>query len=101
MRRRILDFVGRLRAHELAISVGETMHALTAVGATGVERAVLREALAATLVKDEDDRTTFDRLFEAAFPLGAAAPARRGKRARPGAAEPAPGRGRGGEAAGG
>lgn len=82
MRRRILDLVDRLRVHELPISVGETMDALAAVGAAGVEREVLRESLAATLVKDEDDRPAFDRLFDEAFPLGSPSVARRAKRTR-------------------
>src|SRR5882724_3625025 len=95
MRRRILDFVDRLRAHELSISVGETMDAVAAVAAAGVEREVLREALATTLVKDEHDRPAFDRLFETAFPLVGGAERRpKGKRAT-GRGEPALGRGRG------
>ncbi|MCW5893515.1 MAG: VWA domain-containing protein [bacterium] len=84
MRRRLLAFVGSLRAHGLAVSVAETMDALAAVGHAGVERDVLRDALAATLVKDERDRPLFDPLFEAAFPL---------RRARPAAAPARPGRG--------
>jgi len=82
MRRRILDLVDRLRVHDLPISVGETMDALVAVGAAGVEREVLRESLAATLVKDEDDRPAFDRLFDEAFPLGSPSAPRRAKRTR-------------------
>ena len=79
MRRRLLEFAQTLRAHGVAVSVSETMDAVSAVAAAGVERETLREALAATLVKDEAERATFDRLFDAAFPLGgrAAAPARR------------------------
>jgi uncharacterized protein with von Willebrand factor type A (vWA) domain len=91
MRARILEFVDTLRSHAFAISVAETMDALEAVGAAGVERPVLREALAATLVKDERDRAAFDRLFGEAFPLG--------ERARPAAARRrrrAEGGGRGG-----
>src|SRR6185503_13032996 len=69
MRARILGFVQALRAGGLELSVAEAMDAVAAVSAAGVERAVLREALAATLVKDEAERPTFDVLFERAFPL--------------------------------
>ncbi len=69
MRARLLAFAQALRAHEIEVSVAETMDAVAAVAAAGVERETLREALAATLVKDERDRPLFDRLFEAAFPL--------------------------------
>jgi uncharacterized protein with von Willebrand factor type A (vWA) domain len=96
MRRRILEFVERLRAHGFAISVAETIDAVAAVAAAGVDREVLREALAASLVKDEDDRPTFDACFEEAFPLvSAAAGSRRGKQSRRG------GTGEPGERAGG
>jgi uncharacterized protein with von Willebrand factor type A (vWA) domain len=97
VRERILGFVDRLRAHDLAISPAETMDAVAAVGAAGVERDVLREALAATLVKDEQDRPTFDTLFDVAFPLVSGEAGRAGKRRRRAAGgEPTlAGRGRG------
>jgi uncharacterized protein with von Willebrand factor type A (vWA) domain len=103
MRARILRFVDGLRAHELSISVAETMDALDAVAAAGIERPVLREALAATLVKDEHDRALFDELFDASFPLLAPADSTRRKRRGPraGAGDPAGGRGAGAAAAGG
>jgi len=102
MRGRILGFVDRLRAHELSISVAETMDAVAAVGAAGVERHILREALATTLVKDEHDRSTFDALFDVAFPAEPAAdPRRPARKRRSGAGEPALGGRRGGEGAGG
>src|SRR5262245_46226218 len=77
------------------------MDALVAVAVAGLDRETLREALAATLVKDEHDRAAFDRLFDIAFPLGGtpAAPRRR-RQGAPQAGEPGTGRGRGGEAAG-
>ena len=101
----LLRFVQTLRRHGIEVSLAETMDALAAVAAAGVERAVLREALAATLVKDERDRAAFDLLFEASFPaLGAAAETGRGRRrgggAAPGAGEPG-GAGAGGAGAGG
>jgi uncharacterized protein with von Willebrand factor type A (vWA) domain len=69
VREKLLAFVGTLRAEGVEVSVAETMDALDAVAAAGVERTMLREALAATLVKDERDRALFDRLFDDAFPL--------------------------------
>src|SRR5213594_1194828 len=73
MRSRILGFVQALRAEGIDVSLAETMDAARAVAAAGVEREVLRESLAACLVKNEDDRPLFDRLFDAAFPLVGAA----------------------------
>lgn len=79
MRHHLLGLAGRLRADGLSVSVGETLDALAAVAAVGVDREVLREALAATLVKNEDDRAVFDRRFDEAFPLRRApVPAARG-----------------------
>src|SRR5438128_4469313 len=104
MRRRILVFVGQLRARGLAISVAETVDAVSAVLAAGVEREVLREALAAALVKDEADRAAFDVSFEEAFPLLGAtrAPGRRRQRTAEGGGGGVPTRshGAGGESAG-
>ena len=50
MRRRLLEFAQTLRAHGVAVSVSETMDAVSAVAAAGVEREMLRGAVAATLV---------------------------------------------------
>lgn len=75
MRRRLLGLAGRLRADGLAVSVGETLDALAAVAVVGLERDALREALAVTLVKNEDDRGVFDRHFDEAFPVREAKPA--------------------------
>jgi len=69
MRERILDFIQRLRAGGVDVSVAEALDAMAAVAAAGVEREILRESLAATLVKDETDRPPFDRLFDELFPL--------------------------------
>ena len=73
MRERLLGFVDALRAEGVVPSVGESMDAVRAVAAAGVERPALREALAATLVKDHADRGAFDALFDRYF----AAPGRR------------------------
>src|SRR5579862_1293116 len=69
MRARILEFVQTLRDGGVDVSVAETLDAVAAVAAAGVEREVLRESLAAALVKDERDRAAFDALFDAMFPL--------------------------------
>src|SRR3972149_4940564 len=93
MRARILDFVQALRAGGLEVSLAEAMDAVAAVSAAGVDREVLREALAATLVKDEAERATFDRLFDIAFPLvGADGPGEGPPRRAPAAASPSGGR---------
>jgi len=86
VRRRLLAFAQTLRSHGFPVSVSETMDAVSAVAAAGVEREAMREALAATLVKDEGQRPAFDRLFEIAFPLGgpSGAPARRRRDGAPG-----------------
>ena len=84
MRARILDFVQTLRARGgVDVSVAESLDALVAVAAVGVEREAMREGLAAALVKHEDDRPGFDRLFDEAFPLvGGAEEGRRRRRVR-------------------
>src|SRR5262245_66432155 len=100
MRARILGFVQALRDDGIAVSVAESMDAVAAVAAAGVDRGVLREALAATLVKDEADRPAFDTRFDAMFPAVGATPRAPGKGHR-GGGQPAGdgaagGRGRGG-----
>src|SRR6266480_2833149 len=86
MRARILDFVQTLRARGgVEVSVAESLDALVAVAAVGVEREPMREALAAALVKHEADRPAFDRLFDQAFPLVGGA--EEGRRRRRGAGE--------------
>ena len=94
MRKRLLAFAQALRGEGIAVSVAESMDAVAAVAAAGVERETMREALAAALVKDERDRSTFDRLFERAFPLGGGETGARGRRRSAGAGEAA-GAGRG------
>ncbi len=98
MRERLLAFVHALRSRDVRISVAESLDALAAVAVAGVERGMLREALAATLVKDERDRPAFDPLFDAHFPLAGPAAGRGRKTARAGASDG--GSGGGGSAGG-
>jgi hypothetical protein len=60
---RVTEFIAELRAAGVRISVAESIDAMRAVAAAGFERARMREALAATLIKDEADRPAFDELF--------------------------------------
>ncbi len=78
MRDVTLRFINDLRTAGLRVSLSETMDAVQAVAAVGIERDLLREALAASLVKEEEDRPLFDEAFARFF----AAPGsrRKGKR---------------------
>jgi len=67
MRSVTLRFIDNLRAAGLRISISETMDAVRAIAAIGVERELLRESLAASLVKDEEDRPLFDEAFARFF----------------------------------
>jgi uncharacterized protein len=67
MRDTILGFVLRLRTAGVRISVAESLDAADGVVAAGLERIRMREALAATLIKDEADRPVFDREFDLYF----------------------------------
>jgi uncharacterized protein with von Willebrand factor type A (vWA) domain len=71
MKARIAALVAALRRAELPVSVAEAMDAAAAAARAGVERPVLRDALAAALVKDERDRPVFLDAFEAVFPARA------------------------------
>jgi len=70
LRSRLHEFVVRLRAAGVRISVAESLDAIAAVAATGLERERLREALSASLIKDEADRATFDQEFARFFRAG-------------------------------
>lgn len=72
----LLELVGVARRAGLRISPAESMDALRAASAIGFDdREDLRAALAAALVKREEDRPVFDRVFDGFFareaePLG-------------------------------
>lgn len=70
MQRRILSLIDALRQERVRVSPAETLDAMRAVGCVGIEPTAFREALAATLIKDESDRPTFDIAFERIFGLG-------------------------------
>ena len=64
------DFVQVLRNHQLRVSPAESIDALHALEHTGLrEREVVKDTLRATLVKNQEDEGTFDRLFELYFSM--------------------------------
>src|SRR5215470_12935919 len=67
MRTVILNFISALRQAGLRISLSESMDALQAIAVAGVEQEILKEALAASLVKEEADRPAFDEIFTRFF----------------------------------
>jgi len=69
MREQLVGFFDALRQAGLQPSVSETLDASAALVHAGIERPVLREALAATLIKDHADRTIFDDVFDRYFAL--------------------------------
>jgi uncharacterized protein with von Willebrand factor type A (vWA) domain len=72
----LVDFVGALRRHGVAVGPGETVDAAEVVGALDLlRRRELREGLAAALLRRSGQREVFDTLFDLYFPpaLGAGA----------------------------
>lgn len=65
----LIKFIEALRSAGVRISVAESIDAMNAVAAAGLARERMREALAAALIKDEADRTVFDRSFETFFAI--------------------------------
>ncbi|MGE0820717.1 MAG: VWA domain-containing protein [Candidatus Binatia bacterium] len=63
----VLRFINELRTAGLRVSVAESMDAMNALTAVDLEREQLREAFAACLVKEEDDRPLFDAIFTRFF----------------------------------
>jgi uncharacterized protein with von Willebrand factor type A (vWA) domain len=67
----VVEFVRLLRRHRVRVSPAEDLDALRALSLTGIaDRAVARDALRATLIKNGEDIETFDRLFDLYFGLG-------------------------------
>jgi len=67
LRDQLVRFIGALREAGVRISVAESIDAMNAVAAVGLERARMHEALAAALIKDEADRAVFDEAFNRFF----------------------------------
>jgi uncharacterized protein len=67
LRDQLVSFIAALRDADVRISVAESIDAMNAVAAVGLERAQMREALAAALIKDEADRAIFDESFARFF----------------------------------
>ena len=64
------DFVQVLRNHQLRVSPAESIDALHALEHTGLqEREVVKDTMRATLIKNQEDEGTFDRLFELYFSM--------------------------------
>jgi uncharacterized protein with von Willebrand factor type A (vWA) domain len=96
MKARITELVAALRAAGVRVSVAEAIDAAAAAAAVGVARTVLRDALAATLVKDARDLPLFDDAFDRVFPPRP--PGRERTRSGRRAGQGAGGEGRGGAA---
>jgi uncharacterized protein with von Willebrand factor type A (vWA) domain len=73
LRDAILEFIADLRLADVRISAAESLDAMRAVAAAGIERPRMREALAAALIKEEADRPIFDDTFARRF-AGVSAP---------------------------
>src|ERR1700676_2936315 len=67
LREQLVRFIAALRSAGIRISVAESIDAMNAVAAAGIERARMHEALAAALIKDEADREIFDESFSRFF----------------------------------
>ena len=66
----LVDFVGALRTHGVAVGPGETVDAAQVLGALDLlHREHLREGLAAALLRRSGQRQVFDTLFELYFPI--------------------------------
>ncbi len=63
----LLDFIAELRNAGVPISVAESLDAMRAITLAGLARSRLREALRASLIKDEAHRNTFERAFSVFF----------------------------------
>jgi len=101
MRETLIEFLQEARAAGVPISLAESIDALRAAVAVGVEREPLREALASAVVKDEADREAFDEVFDRFFAAGEALRRRRPRtRAGGEAGEGRPGAGGSGTAPG-
>ena len=97
LRDQLVNFIASLRDAGVRISVAESLDAMNAVAAVGLERARMHEALAAALIKDEADRAIFDESFNRFFASpradrGVSIPINAATRSRPPPAAAAPAR---------
>jgi len=83
LRDAILDFIADLRTAGVRVSVAESLDAMRAVAAAGLSRSRMREALAASLIKEEADRAIFDEIFARRF-AGRSSSARAARQSRGG-----------------
>jgi len=83
MKARLVGFIDALRRAGVEFTVAESLDAARAAAVAGIERSVLRECLAATLVKDHGDRPIFDETFERYFAVPGDGGAKKRHRARP------------------
>lgn len=75
MDNRIVEFIAALRAQGVRVSVAESADAMRAIEATGIaNKDFFRQAMRATLVKEQHDMPTFDELFPSYFGTGAPPP---------------------------
>ena len=66
----INDFVQVLRRHQLRVSPAESLDAMNALKQVGLgEREVVRDTLRATMIKNQEDLDTFERLFDLYFSI--------------------------------
>ncbi|NHN56514.1 VWA domain-containing protein [Calidifontibacter sp. DB0510] len=66
---RLVALVGAMREHGLSVGTAETVTAAEAINVLGMhDRALLRDGLAATLVRSGEGRPVFDQLFDLYFP---------------------------------
>ena len=72
LREQLGRFIAELRKAGIRVSVAESIDAMNAVAAAGLLQSRMREALAATLIKEEADRAAFDEAFTRFFAAPAA-----------------------------
>ncbi|MFN2135482.1 MAG: hypothetical protein ACK2UK_05975, partial [Candidatus Promineifilaceae bacterium] len=71
MEERVVSFIRGLRAAGVRVSLSESIDAMNAIGALGIQdKEVFRASLRTTLVKEWDDRPVFDELFPLYFGSG-------------------------------
>jgi uncharacterized protein with von Willebrand factor type A (vWA) domain len=73
--RRVIEFAAALRTKGITIGTGETVDAAAVIDVLGMEhRPMLREGLAAALLRRAGQRDTFDSLFDIYFPAAVGRP---------------------------